>query len=317
MSTISSDQAVGLLKQNQVVAVPTETVYGLAGRIYSEEALKSIFSTKERPFFDPLIVHVLDATQAQQLVSQWPKVYEVLAARFWPGPLTLVTPKSSLVHSLITSGLPTVGLRSPAHPVARAILEKLGEPFAAPSANRFGRTSPTRAEHVDKEFNGKVAVVDGGPSQVGIESTVVRLKENPQLELEILRPGAISKDQLEEALGEQFPYIKIHRVVSDASPGHLEVHYQPQHPLVLVTGSLTQDSIQKLAEKFKVSSECIYPLNLPKDARLAARQLYHELHQLSAKPSGFIVYWKGPEWTSSEWAGIVDRLERAATYKLD
>lgn len=316
MSLVDVKRAIELLKQNQVVAVPTETVYGLAGRISSEEALKSIFTTKERPFFDPLIVHVLDIDQAKQLASRWPKVFQILATKFWPGPLTLVTAKNETVNPLITSGLDTVGLRAPSHPVAREILTNLGEPFAAPSANRFGKTSPTRAEHVEREFNGRVAVIDGGPSDVGIESTVVRLKEDPALELEILRPGAITAQQLEDALRDEFPGIKLSRKVSGASPGHLEAHYQPELPLLLAPGPSSPQATKEIADQYGVSEDQIYTLNLAKDARLAARQLYHELHQFNAQPKGLIVFWKGAEWNSPDWAGLVDRLERAATYKL-
>ena len=202
MSLISIGQAVQLLRANNVVAVPTETVYGLAARISSPQALEKIFTTKERPLFDPLIVHVRDIAQARGLTQEWPAIIDHLAQTFWPGPLTVVVAKNSLVNPLITAGLDTVGLRAPAHPITQQILIDLNEPFAAPSANRFGRTSPTRAEHVEKEFSGQVAVVGGGPCQVGVESTVVRLQTGKQMKLEILRPGQISAEQIRIALVE-------------------------------------------------------------------------------------------------------------------
>ncbi|MGE0762367.1 MAG: L-threonylcarbamoyladenylate synthase [Bdellovibrionales bacterium] len=315
MNPISPEQAVQLLRDDQVVALPTETVYGLAARISSPLALKRIFTTKERPLFDPLIVHVQDIHQARQYAAEWPAPLDLLAKTFWPGPLTLVVPKNSKVDPLITAGLDTVGLRAPAHPLAQQILVHLKEPFAAPSANRFGRTSPSRSEHVRHEFNDQVPVVDGGPCKVGVESTVVRLTTPTRLE--VLRPGSVSEQHLAATLKKDFPQIQITRAVSQASPGHLEQHYQPRLPLVIVHGPDDEKSRLTLKQQYQLaSSDLIYKLNLSAEAPVAARELYHQLHLLSQNPQGLIVYWAGHEWQAPEWAAVVDRLTRAAQFQF-
>ncbi len=206
-------EAIARLQTGGIVAIPTETVYGLAARIDDEGALKQIFAVKKRPFFDPLIVHVADLATAKRLSRDWPPVFDVLAQAFWPGPLTLIAPKAEMVSSLITSGLDTVALRLPNHPVAQEILQKLQMPVAAPSANMFGRTSPTSASHVEKEFSGEVPVVDGGPSQVGVESTVVCWDPNSPQTLHILRPGGVSRSDLQTELknhGLDFEIVRTH-----------------------------------------------------------------------------------------------------------
>jgi L-threonylcarbamoyladenylate synthase len=168
--------AVEKLINGEVVGIPTETVYGLGAVISKSDAIKKIFTTKERPFFDPLIVHVSGVEQAKELSLDWSAAADILAQEFWPGPLTLVLPKKN-VSDLITSGLQTVGVRCPDHKIALEIIEKVGEPIAAPSANRFGKTSPTCKKHVLEEFNDAVFVVDGGDCSVGIESTIISVLE--------------------------------------------------------------------------------------------------------------------------------------------
>lgn len=316
MGIVNVTEAVHRLKLNQVVAIPTETVYGLAGRISSPDALRLIFTTKERPLFDPLIVHVLGKEQIPPLVRAWPDAIVRLTETFWPGPLTVVVPKSDRIDSLISSGLDTVGLRSPAHPVARQILEQLGEPVAAPSANRFGRTSPTRAQHVLSEFGDDIPVVDGGDSDVGIESTVVRWNDGPPPTLEILRPGAITRNQLADALKGMNKPVTITTATSHASPGHLEHHYQPAIPLIVVKGEPSAEHHQRAARELGVPPNSLWRMQLPRDARLAARELYHCLRTLSDRREGGIVYWAGPEWDSPEWDALRDRLARAATKLL-
>lgn len=313
MAIISAAEAVRRLKLNQVVAIPTETVYGLAGRISSPEALRMIFTTKERPLFDPLIVHVLSKQDVAPLVKEWPQAAALLTEKFWPGPLTVVVPKSHRVDSLISSGLDTVGLRSPSHPVARQILTELGEPLAAPSANRFGRTSPTRAEHVAAEFGDDVSVVDGGGSDIGIESTVVRWKDGHPPTLEILRPGAISREQLADALKGMSEPVTITTAKSNASPGHLEHHYQPALPLIIVRGQPSEELRVLAAGKLEIPVAKLWELKLPPDPRLAARELYHGLRTLSDRREGGIVFFAPPEWDSPPWEAIRDRLGRAAT----
>lgn len=313
MSIISLGEAVQLLREDQVVAIPTETVYGLAGRISSPSALELIFKTKERPLFDPLIVHVRDIEQARELATQWHPAIVQLAQTFWPGPLTVVVPKSDSVNPLITAGLETVGIRAPNHRIAQQILTKLGEPFAAPSANRFKQTSPTRSEHVLTEFEGRVPVVEGGASHIGVESTVIRLNVD-KMELEILRPGQISAAQIEQALKKEYPQIKVTRVISQASPGHLEQHYQPRLPLVISHVQDSKKEGEQLAAKYGEAKT--FFLDLSKDATLAARELYHQLHQFATRAEGVIVYRAGSEWNSAPWEALVDRLSRASSFVI-
>ncbi|NQZ19835.1 MAG: threonylcarbamoyl-AMP synthase, partial [Bdellovibrionales bacterium] len=226
--------AIQKLNEGDVVALPTETVYGLAGLIDNESAIKKIFSTKERPFFDPLIVHVKDQQSSEDL-AQWDSVSKILANEFWPGPLSLVLNKSNKVSELITSGGPTVALRCPSHPLSQEVLKELPCAFAAPSANRFGRTSPTTAQHVIIEFEDQVSVVDGGESDKGIESTIIQVNDTESTVL-ILRPGMITSDDLQSCLDKHNLSFKVIQRQQNNVPGHLKNHYQPQVSLVLGHG---------------------------------------------------------------------------------
>lgn len=316
MSILQTEQAITLLRQGEVVAIPTETVYGLAARIDNEASLRRIFTTKQRPFFDPLIVHVESTLQAKSLVTHWPKIFDDLTTAFWPGPLTLIAPKASHVSPLITSGLDSVGLRLPAHPLALEILLKVGVPLAAPSANRFGRTSPTLAQHVEDEFNGTVGVVDGGPSTVGVESTVLQVdaKSDGSFTLNILRPGGVSSEDLHRALSSKY-VIRFARLESSRSPGHLKAHYQPANPLVLIdSNSLRpgQTLSMLLEENFDPASVNLFNLELPSQAEQAARLLYQELRRLSQSP-GVIIMSQTSENSGPKWEAIWDRLTRAAS----
>jgi L-threonylcarbamoyladenylate synthase len=196
-------RARDLLRNGDVVAIPTETVYGLAASIASHDGLKKIFALKERPFFDPLIVHVASFEQAKSVVSEFPPLADFLTRWFWPGPLTVVLPKASNIDPVITSGLETVAVRYPAHPLAQDLIRLVGSPLAAPSANKFGRTSPSTASHVRSEFKGSpLLVLDGGPCEVGLESTVLTIAKTPEGadQIRILRPGGITAEAIEEAL---------------------------------------------------------------------------------------------------------------------
>lgn len=223
--------AATLLRRGGLVAIPTETVYGLAANALDVRAVARIFEAKQRPAFDPLIVHVASADAAWKLVrGEVPAVARRLADTFWPGPLTITLPRADMVPELVTSGLPDVALRVPAHPVARALLNATGFPLAAPSANRFGRVSPTRAEHVLEQLDGAIdAVLDGGPCTVGVESTVVRLDGQV---IEILRHGGVPREAL-EALG--VPVRDGVRVLErPLAPGQLARHYATSTPLRLL-----------------------------------------------------------------------------------
>jgi L-threonylcarbamoyladenylate synthase len=223
-------RAVRLLRDGQIVGLPTETVYGLAADGLNPAALARIFEAKQRPLFDPLILHVIDTNAAWELATRVPPAARKLADRFWPGPLTLVLPKKEIVPDLATSGLPNVALRVPAHPVAQQLLRAFGNPLAAPSANRFGRISPTDATDVRAELGDTVPLIlDGGPCTVGLESTVLDLSgEKPIL----LRAGGISSEDLEALIG---PIERAGPVDENPSaPGQLKHHYAPRKPLRLV-----------------------------------------------------------------------------------
>jgi L-threonylcarbamoyladenylate synthase len=312
---ISVTEAVAKLQTGGIVAIPTETVYGLAGRIDDEGALKQIFTVKQRPFFDPLIVHVSDLATAKRLAREWPPVFDVLAAAFWPGPLTLIAPKAELVSSLITSGLDTVALRWPNHPVALEILRALQIPLAAPSANLFGRTSPTAAAHVEKEFAGQVPVVDGGPSEVGVESTVVSFDPAEARKLQILRPGGISRAQIQKALLDAGVQLEVVRAHSEASPGHLKSHYQPNCPVVILDDKAWSEDFRKTIEaKLDRPFPYVHEMKLGPSAQLAARRLYEEFRQFSEVQGGLIVITRSKENSGLEWEAVWDRIERAASF---
>lgn len=234
-----------LLEQGQLVAFPTETVYGLGANALDAQAVLRIFEAKGRPQFDPLIVHADSAEQAFALASEVPELAKRLAERFWPGPLTLVLSKRSIVPDLVTSGMQTVALRVPAHPMALELLRTFGGPIAAPSANKFGRISPTSAEHVRSEFGNEVALVlDGGPCRTGVESTIVALTgKHPVL----LRPGGTPIELLQPFL----PRLEL--PTSDPqhplAPGQLPSHYAPRTPLILAERGSPVDPSSKLSGK--------------------------------------------------------------------
>lgn len=329
-------QAVSLLKQNQVVAIPTETVYGLAARIDSEEAIQKIFSTKQRPFFDPLIVHVASLDQAKSCVSEWSELTESLALKFWPGPLTLVLPKSDLISDLITSGLSSVGLRWPEHPLAQQVINSVGVPLAAPSANKFGKTSPTKAQHVREEFGDSVFVVDGDSSQIGIESTVLSVKKQEGIyQLAILRKGAVLKSQLESYLkSTDFVYQWVEITDKKESPGQMKHHYMPNIPFVICRNTqmkLSELSVElnkRLAElpdevegvkivKPKSEIKKIEFLKLSSDPAQAARELYSQLRAASLRKPDALCFIQTPQLNDEMWDSIFDRLYKAASLILD
>lgn len=313
------EQAKKTILEGGVVALPTETVYGLAASIYSEEGIRKIFAIKERPFFDPLIVHIADLEQKKQVISSWPPLAEFLAASFWPGPLTMVLPKHPDLNPLITSGLDTVGIRMPAHPVARELIEACEVPLAAPSANKFGKTSPTKAEHVRKGFEKEeILILDGGQSEVGLESTVVALGMEGEKEiLTILRPGAITKDILEAALQERKIPFEVRRASSLASPGNTEHHYMPNIPLLILrqTGVTFKQSVRdEICREFQFERNVRgAELRLDPNPRIAARSLYLRMRECSDTGASFIYVFRQKEQEGGIWEAIWDRLERAAS----
>ncbi|MEO1335041.1 MAG: L-threonylcarbamoyladenylate synthase, partial [Myxococcota bacterium] len=224
MTTI--ERAAQILRAGEIVAFPTETVYGLGADARNAEAVARIFECKKRPRFDPLIVHVAHVDAAQRWAAHWPSAARRLAERFWPGPLTVVLPKVDAIPDLVTAGRATVGLRVPAHPVAQDLLEAFQGPVAAPSANPFSRVSPTTAEHVRTHLP-DVDVVDGGPSQVGLESTIVGFDEGGPL---LLRPGGLALESIESEIG---PLRQPDALDRSASPGRADKHYATRTPLYL------------------------------------------------------------------------------------
>ncbi len=318
--------AARLLRDGGLVAFPTETVYGLGAHALDPDAVARIFAAKGRPATNPLIVHVASVDAARDLASRWPEAAERLASRFWPGPLTLVLPKAATVPDSVTAGLPSVAVRIPSHPVALALLREAAIPIAAPSANRFTQLSPTAASHVEASLGDAVnLILDGGPTNVGIESTVLDLTgETPVL----LRPGAISREELASALGTpiQDPEAAPAQDAPRPSPGMHELHYAPRAKLVVFSA----DS-QKLAEKaaqdevarggragallLASSERFAAPLEtriaMPRDAAGYARELYGRLHHLDDTGCTLILVEQPP--ASAEWEGIRDRLRRAGS----
>jgi L-threonylcarbamoyladenylate synthase len=313
------EQAKKLILSGGVVALPTETVYGLAASIQSEEGIKKIFAIKERPFFDPLIVHISDLEQKEQVISAWPEMAAFLAERFWPGPLTMVLPKHPALNPLITAGLDTVGIRMPAHPVARALIKKCEVPLAAPSANKFGKTSPTKAEHVRKGFEkDEIFILDGGQSEVGLESTVLAItEENGKGIATILRPGAVTADLLEAALKERGLPFEVRRASSNASPGNTENHYMPNIPLVIIRQSgpsLKQGARDEICRDFQFERNVQgAELRLDSNPRIAARSLYLRMRECSDSGASFIYVFRRKEQEGGIWDAIWDRLERASS----
>lgn len=327
MSTGSLDSAhaielaVQFLREGNVVGLPTETVYGLAAKISDDQAIRKIFSTKDRPFFDPLIVHVGSIEQARTLTSEWPEAAQLLAEQFWPGPLTLVLPKKTSVSDLITSGLDTVAIRFPRHPVARKVIEDLGEPVAAPSANRFGRTSPSTAEHVRQEFASQVFVVEGGPCEVGIESTIVKISESETaIQLTLLRAGSILPEQLHSSLRVISKNIQILQPGRNIeAPGQVQHHYMPSIPLMVIDRQQWDDANKSLDQlnhflQTQFTTPCL--LHLSPSPEQAARELYRELRLSSKAPNDVIIFIREFFHKGDPWAAILDRLMRAATFHL-
>ena len=316
--------AAELLRAGEVVALPTETVYGLAGNALDEKAVRYIFSVKGRPLLDPLIVHGLDFEFLADVASFTPLAYR-LAAACWPGPLTLVLRKQPAVSHLITAGRDTVAVRAPAHPVMRAVLAASALPLAAPSANPFGYISPTCAEHVRASFGGRLPwILDGGPCAVGLESTIVDVSD-PTQPPRVLRPGPITPDALASILGQ--PVTSASPATDTktpglAAPGLLARHYSPRTPLSLLEAGVPPASplvgrrnawirfnAPGRVEETPARTE-VFWLSETGDLAQAARGLYELLRRLD--PAGFEKIWceRAPE---TGWGlALNDRLRRAA-----
>ena len=269
-------RAAAIVRAGGLVAFPTETVYGLAAHALDVQAVLRIFDAKGRPADDPLIVHLADAAHVERVARMNP-LAEQLALRFWPGPLTLVLPKARQVPSEVTAGLTTIAVRVPSHPVAHALLVASDVPLAAPSANLFSRPSPTRAEHVLDDLNGRIdAIVDGGPTELGLESTIVDVSgQIPRL----LRPGGLAAEEIEAALGQPLASLPASEGGPQLAPGLMPTHYSPRTPLVLVLGepSRARTRLQAEVEAAIGAGQRVGILLLEEDRSLLPRAASAEL----------------------------------------
>nr|WP_321303836.1 L-threonylcarbamoyladenylate synthase [uncultured Sphaerochaeta sp.] len=306
-----------LLAEGKLVAFPTETVYGLGGDATNEEAVRGIFAAKERPFFDPLIVHIAELSQLDGLVAQVSDQAKALMEQFWPGPLTLVMKKHPQVADIVTAGSETVAVRMPANPLALALIKASGKPIAAPSANRFGYTSPTTAEHVREQLSGRIAaILDGGACTVGIESTVLALHTPIPT---ILRPGKIGIQELSPLLGEVAMAKQAGPTDTKMeSPGLLESHYAPTTPLYLVDDVRQYQGCEDvgvlLSEDIGVSFKGpVAYISEDKDSEKAAMRLYWAIRKLDGMGLRCMVCSLLPE--QGIGVAINNRLRKAATKK--
>lgn len=303
------EAAAKRLREGGVVAFPTETVYGLGALAFDAQAVARVFEIKQRPSFDPLIVHVADRAMLDRVASAVPPEAESLIERFWPGPLTLVLAKRPEVPEIVTAGLPTVAVRMPAHPVARALLEAVGAPLAAPSANTFGRVSPTRALRVAQQLGERLdLILDGGPATFGLESTIVALKPRPAL----LRAGAVTIEELEAVLG---PLERVDASSTIRAPGQLPRHYAPATPLRVIDPRAVPRHERRRAGALTLSEPvegyaAVRLLSPRGDLREAAANLFETLHDLDAL--GLERIDAAPVEERGLGLAIMDRLMRAA-----
>lgn len=313
----SPEEAAKILQNGGIVAIPTETVYGLAGNAFEPKALAKIFEAKRRPHFDPLIVHIAALDEISNVAVEFPPVAQKLAEAFWPGPMTLILPKSERIPDLATSGLPTVAVRFPSHPIAQKIIRLAGVPLAAPSANLFQHVSPTTAQHVAEQLGDVIdGIVDGGSCEVGVESTIVSCENGQPV---VLRPGGITPEMIQAVAGS----VSIHKSSSNPSgpmpaPGMIDRHYRPRVPLFygeLPAGAKLPPETVRIA--FGHQTSVIAPtVNLSESGNLreAAANLYAMMRQMDSDKNKLILVDPIP----NEGLGIAcnDRLKRAAVRQL-
>ncbi len=315
MSTITSniDLAVRCLASNEIVAIPTETVYGLAGNAENETAIYKIYTLKNRPLTHPLIMHIGENWDLTRWVTSIPNCAKLLIRHFWPGPLTLVLPCNSHVNPLITAGQNTIALRCPKHPVIQAVLQQLGVPLVAPSANPFGKISPTTAEHVLQSFSkDELLILDGGRCQIGIESTIVAIFNDNNYQ--ILRHGIITEQEIQSLLEIQ---PSPHTNSSLRVPGKLAHHYQPNKPLFYFSDPETLKSFYESFDKPiyllsfanfpELANELCYQLK--KNPQQTAFELYYQLRRADLSPASCIIMELPPKEVA--WEGIRERIIKA------
>ena len=348
------EKAAQLLKNGEVVALPTETVYGLAGNATDGSIVKKIFEAKERPSFDPLIVHIsetylksnriLDALVNNNIIDSrvfgWKTRTNIETAMkaFWPGPLTIILPKGIKIPNEVTSNQDTVGIRCPKHPMFQKVLAELSFPLAAPSANRFGRISPTSAEHVIKELDGRIAgILDGGECEVGVESTIIKVEEDT---ITLLRPGKISKSELESVFQTTIKTaLSLMQTLNQTAvtPGSLDEHYAPKKPLFLLPVSFLDPKSERListypdaslpstafltmsgfsAESQPRTEQTVKILSAEKSVEEMARNLFSAMRELDENESVSIIFSDSPPSIKEGLgASIFDRLKRASRNK--
>lgn len=319
---ISLEEAAERLKRGEVVAIPTETVYGLAADANNDRALQQIFSIKQRPADHPLIVHIADISQVNDWVTSFPETALKLAQAFWPGALTLVLPAKNHVSRIVRGNEPTIALRVPNHPIALALLKLSGLSVAAPSANLFTQLSPTTAAHVEAGLGDTIPVLDGGACAIGIESTIVSVAENGDWQL--LRPGMISEAEITQIAGQAPQHKKstlgsATDVLTPKAPGQHALHYSPRTPLLLFKNKVTlrQEYAVLAQANLKCAAlligegeapECTV-LRLSSKPAEVAEQLYDSLHRLDALKMDRLLVELPP--VTPVWAAVMDRLSRA------
>jgi L-threonylcarbamoyladenylate synthase len=313
------EQAAAHIRTGELVAFPTETVYGLGADASNDAAVAKIFAAKGRPADHPLIVHVADVRQVLDYASNVPTFAERLIKAFWPGPLTVILPRKPGVAAAAAGGQNSIGLRCPAHPLALAFLKACNTGVAGPSANKFGRVSPTTAQHVAEEFGAALMVLDGGPCAVGIESSIVDCTRSVPV---LLRPGVLTREQLSAACGQAV--LSADEALQDQAPrapGTLESHYAPNAKVRLMDAKAIQIALDLLgadAAHIAVYARNIVPLRsshalyrrMPDDALATAEQLFAVLRDFDAQ--GVTLIWIEPVPEATEWDGVRDRLARAA-----
>jgi L-threonylcarbamoyladenylate synthase len=317
-------EAAAIIRTGGLVAFPTETVYGLGADATNAAAVEGIFAAKGRPSYNPLIVHVPDAEAARAIATEWPDTARVLSARFWPGPLTVVLRKRDLIPNIVTAGLPTVAIRVPAHPVAQALLKAAERPIAAPSANPSTRLSPTDGRHVAASLSQTDGLLlDAGPVDIGIESTVIDLSSRVPT---ILRPGMISRSEIASLIGD-VRLAADHESEEDArpSPGMMDRHYSPSARLLmtardddeaietLLNGPIASGHRIAVLTRSQLSSSAAEIVTMPSSPEAYARLLYSTLHRLDDDRVDIIIVQAVPE--GDAWDGIRDRLRRASTLR--
>jgi L-threonylcarbamoyladenylate synthase len=307
-------RAAKALKAGDLLGLPTETVYGLAADAGNDAAVAKIYQTKGRPAGHPLIVHVADEQGLEHFATEAPPFAQALIKAFWPGPLTLILPRRAGVASAAAGGQDTIGIRCPSHPVAQAVLraaEALGvHGVAAPSANLFGRVSPTTAQHVQGEFGDALLILDGGPCEVGIESTIVDCTRGAPV---LLRPGRITREQIEQACGER---LRDKDEIAQPAPrasGTLDSHYAPRAKVRLMNAKALNDAqglVAVYARSHLNLPSTVIHRRMPQDAQAAAHDLFAALRDLDAQ--GVSEIWVEAVPATPEWEGVADRLKRAA-----